>query len=107
MKAINDGPKIRQEMRTVSAMIHLYCRKKHGGKDLCEECADLERYAHTRLSHCRFGEEKGTCEKCQVHCYRKDYRERIKAVMRFSGPRMLTRHPIWAIRHLIKNLKSG
>ncbi len=28
-------------------------------------------------------------------------KEKIKTVMRFSGPRMLIYHPIMAIRHLI------
>jgi hypothetical protein len=28
-------------------------------------------------------------------------RDRVKEVMRFSGPRMLLRHPILAIRHLL------
>jgi hypothetical protein len=30
-------------------------------------------------------------------------REKIRAVMRFSGPRMLLYHPITAIRHFLDN----
>ncbi len=29
-------------------------------------------------------------------------REKFDAVMRFSGPRMLLHHPIWAIRHVVE-----
>jgi hypothetical protein len=29
-------------------------------------------------------------------------RDKIRRVMRYSGPRMLTRHPILAVDHLIK-----
>ena len=47
-----------------------------------------------------FMETKTFCSQCKVHCYKKDKREQIRKVMRFSGPRMLVYHPIMAIRHL-------
>ncbi|MDR2525428.1 MAG: nitrous oxide-stimulated promoter family protein, partial [Oscillospiraceae bacterium] len=34
-------------------------------------------------------------------CYRADMREKIRAVMRYAGPRMLLHHPVMAIRHFI------
>lgn len=103
----NEGPKIKQEMRTVSAMIDLYEKEHAEVEGIHEECADLKAYAMKRLSACRFGEDKPTCEKCQVHCYRPDYREKIQKVMRYAGPCMLFHHPVWAIRHLIKNIKTA
>ena len=57
------------------------------------------------MDSCPFMETKTFCSKCQVHCYKKDMREKIKEVMRFSGPRMLFHHPIIAIRHLIERKK--
>ena len=48
-------------------------------------------------------ETKTFCSNCKVHCYRPDMRERIRAVMRFSGPRMLLYHPITGIRHFLDN----
>ena len=30
-------------------------------------------------------------------------REKIRTVMRYSGPRMITVHPVLAIRHLIES----
>jgi hypothetical protein len=33
-------------------------------------------------------------------------RERIREVMRYSGPRMLLSHPLMAIRHLIDGLRK-
>lgn len=106
MVANNNGPKIQQEKATVRAMIYLYCFKQHHSQhhQLCEECNDLLQYAMQRLTMCRFGEEKTTCERCPKHCYRKDYKLKIKQVMRFSGPRMLIYHPTMALRHLYKNL---
>ena len=35
------------------------------------------------------------------HCYKPEMRERIRQVMRYSGPRMITKHPVAAIRHLL------
>ena len=84
-------------------MIRLYCRRKEGNIHLCSQCRELEEYAHLRLSSCRYGEKKTSCKKCSTHCYKKDMREKIREVMRFSGPRMILYHPIEAIRHLFEN----
>ncbi len=71
-------------------------------EELCADCLELLEYAHKRLDHCKFGNEKTSCQKCQVHCYKPEMRERIRTVMRFSGPRMMLYHPIIAIRHLFE-----
>ena len=83
-------------------MIRLYCRRKEGNIHLCSQCRELEEYAHQRLSACRYGEKKTSCKKCSTHCYKRDMREKIREVMRFSGPRMILYHPIEAIRHLFE-----
>ena len=62
----------------------------------------LASYSEERLDRCQFGNGKPTCRKCPVHCYKPDMREMIREVMRFSGPRMIFRHPIAAIRHLAR-----
>jgi len=82
-------------------MIELYCSSKHGGGSLCGECAGLLSYAMVRLDNCHFGEGKPTCANCAVHCYSGGNRERVREVMRFSGPRMIYRHPLLAISHLL------
>ena len=38
--------------------------------------------------------------------YKPDMREKIREVMRFSGPRMLFYHPIMAIRHVMESRKE-
>lgn len=95
-----------REKETVSLMIALYCRKNHGGKELCPECAVLKDYAWKRIDKCPLMETKTFCSNCKVHCYKADMRERIRAVMRFSGPRMLFHHPVMAVRHLIETKKE-
>ncbi|MBO5281921.1 MAG: nitrous oxide-stimulated promoter family protein [Lachnospiraceae bacterium] len=96
-----------REKQVVSLMIRLYCRKQHGSRDtLCGECAALQEYAFLRSDKCPFMETKTFCSNCKVHCYKPEMREKIRAVMRFSGPRMLLYHPILAIRHVIESKKE-
>jgi len=93
---------MRREHRTIEAMIGLFCRGCHGGKDeLCDECLELLEYARKRLDRCPCKEAKPACSRCPVHCYRPDMRHRIRQVMKYSGPRMLYRHPFLALVHLM------
>ncbi len=96
------GKRIEEEKRVVARMIELYCRKKEGHTALCPECRALLEYAYVRLDRCPFGERKGTCRLCAVHCYRAEQRERMRLVMRYAGPRMLFYHPWMALRHLYR-----
>lgn len=96
-----------REKQTVSLMICLFCRKKHGTKEtLCPECAALEQYAIQRSDKCPFMETKTFCSNCRVHCYKPEMREQIREVMRFSGPRMLFHHPVMAVRHVVESRKE-
>lgn len=90
-----------REQRTLEAMMRMYCRRHHGGEPLCAECSELAQYAQRRLERCVFGDEKPTCANCLVHCYKAAMRERVRVIMRWAGPRMLLRHPVLAIRHVI------
>lgn len=97
-----------REQKMVSQMIGLYCKRKHHTKDgLCPECAILDAYARQKSEKCPFMETKTFCSNCRVHCYRADMRERIREVMRFSGPRMLFYHPLAAIRHALETKKEN
>lgn len=93
------------EKRIVGEMIALYCRRSHHMKrgDLCPECAALLAYAKERSDKCPYMEKKTFCSSCKTHCYEPNMRERIRTVMRYSGPRMITVHPVMAIRHLIES----
>lgn len=96
-----------REKAMVSEMITLYCKRRHGGKNgLCPACAELVSYARERSDKCPFMETKTFCSNCRVHCYRPEMRERIRAVMRFSGPRMIFRHPVAAVRHVLETKKE-
>lgn len=69
---------------------------------VCEDCAQLDAFAVQRTEHCANMQHKTNCEECGRHCYSADMRKRIRAVMRFAGPRMICQHPIEAVRHLLK-----
>jgi hypothetical protein len=90
------------EKKTVSAMIRIYCKSKHGQRPLCEGCDKLLQYAEKRNNKCKFGEQKPACKDCPVHCYSQEMKEKIRKVMQFSGPRMIYKHPVMAIMHLLK-----
>jgi hypothetical protein len=103
-----EHPRIRREKKTIESMIALYCRKQHGGnRRLCPECQELSEYAMQRLQKCPFQERKPTCAKCPVHCYKPAMREKIRCVMRYSGPRMIYTHPVLAIAHLVDGRRIG
>ncbi len=97
--------KIEREKQTVTQMIHIYCRHKEGNRELCPACTELLEYALLRLSKCPFGEAKTSCRKCPVHCYKPDMRMKIRAVMRYSGPRMMLYNPVAAIRHIFSEMR--
>ncbi len=95
--------RIQREKKIIKLMISIYCRKKHNSKknELCNECSELLEYAHKRLDFCKFGDNKTTCGKCTIHCYKKDMREKIKDVMKFSGIRLIIYNPLELIRHMM------
>lgn len=112
---MQDTPKVakkrQREERTVSQMIALYCAGNHTdaprasravcGEAVCEQCAKLDAYAAERTRRCRKMDVKTSCDACENHCYKPEMREKIRQVMRYSGPRMLGKHPVAALRHLM------
>lgn len=105
MKNVSD--KRQREKEVVSLMIYLYCKKQHHIKNgLCDDCEKLDDYARLRSDKCPFMETKTFCSNCKVHCYKPHMREKIREVMRFSGPRMILYHPVMAFRHLIESKKE-
>ena len=101
-----DQRRIVREKKTVAAMMQVFCKAHHRSEQrLCQECADLLAYAECRLDRCPFAADKPTCAECPIHCYKPAMRDRIRAVMRFAGPRMMLRRPVLAIRHLLDQRK--
>jgi hypothetical protein len=99
--------RIEREKRTIRAMIAIHCRGHHAGAGdrPCPKCVELLDYAVSRLDRCPFGGLKPACAKCPIHCYKPAIRERVRAAMRYAGPRMLFRHPILALWHQFDSLQ--
>jgi len=89
-------------------MIRIACQGRHGSADvLCDACGDLLVYAMGRLDKCSYQETKPTCAGCPIHCYHPAMRDRIRAVMRYAGPRMVYRRPLLALGHLVDGLRRS
>jgi hypothetical protein len=94
--------RMKREKKTIEFMTQIYCKNHHGTHGgLCPECLQFKEYAFMRLDKCPFQEKKSTCGKCLIHCYRPDMKEKVKIVMRYSGPRMLLHHPSLALHHAL------
>ena len=98
-----DAARRTREVRIITTMLRMYCQSHHAPDHtrLCAECLALHNYARRRLERCVFGDAKPTCANCTVHCYKATMREHIRQVMRWAGPRMLWRHPVLAVRHML------
>lgn len=92
--------RIEREKRTVEAMIRIYCRHKEHNDVLCDDCTRLLEYARKKLGACRYGNDKTACRICSTHCYAPAYREKIREVMKYSGPRLIFFRPFMALIHL-------
>ncbi len=128
MARTDDTPQVAakraDEARMVSQMIALWCRAHHSkatavhdadaprvrlgmqNVTLCPDCAELNAYATARIAACPHMETKTFCSACPTHCYRPAMRERIRSVMRWSGPRMIRYRPVAAIKHAIVTIRS-
>jgi len=106
-----DTGRIIREKKTIEVMIGMYCDKYHSSEGrLCHDCRQLLDYAWKRLEQCPFKDDKPACANCTVHCYKKDMRQKVVEVMRYSGPRMTYRHPVLAFHHLLdrrRKVKGG
>ena len=117
----------RSDTRLLGDFTGIYCRGKHRGASrvalvspgvdlgvygrraplVCEECAELLRYAEKRRAFCP-KRPKPFCSHCDTHCYSTEMRERMRDVMRYAGPRsMFTRHAVAGVRHLLEGRRAA
>ncbi|MFA5449657.1 MAG: nitrous oxide-stimulated promoter family protein [Clostridia bacterium] len=97
-----------KEIEVVTLMIKRYCRGKHKtrGNKLCADCTELLDYVKFRRAKCPYQDDKPFCSNCKTHCYKPAMRSKIREVMRYSGPRIIFRHPIISVRHLVESSKE-
>ena len=98
------GNKLARDIEVLAEFVEVFCVNKHSARDksqwkstskeiewkgnkdplLCKECCELLNYAVMRRSLCPL-DPKPPCKKCKIHCYSKEYRSKIREVMKFSG----------------------
>ena len=110
-------PRQQKDLRILISFVALFCRSRHGGlrsvplepevaplsgkpQLFCPECVDLVGYAAKRLNNCPL-KPKPSCKKCHVHCYRPDYRQKIREIMAWSGKRLLLRGRLDLLFHYL------
>ena len=112
---MNTEKKRAMEAEVMSMMIGIYCRGHHHANrsaasesepSLCPDCRRLLTYARSRIATCPRMDVKSFCSACPVHCYSHEMRENVRAVMRWSGPRMLLHHPLMTLRHMWIDYRS-
>lgn len=97
--------RIQRERSTIEAMVKIFCAGHNHSKiqctsDLCNECSSILGYALQRIDFCPHKTEKPSCANCTVHCYRGEWADKIKQLMRYAGPKMIFKHPILAFFHI-------
>ena len=81
-----------KDIRVLQTFIGVYCRGKHKRPKgvLCNDCFQLLEYAKKRREKCPL-DPKPSCKHCHIHCYSREYREKIRQIMAFSGRKMIMR----------------
>jgi hypothetical protein len=103
-KAADNKAKAGRDLAVITRFIQVFCRERHAAAakaddGLCPDCRDLLDYATERLARCPMN-PKPKCKDCPVHCYKPEYRRRIKEVMRFSGIYFVKRGRVdWLIKY--------
>jgi len=93
--------KLDREKVTILKMVKIYCDRFHKADgELCADCQDLAEYAVECVTRCQYGEDKPACGLCPTNCFREGCYTQIAAIMRYSGPRMLLKHPLLAFSHI-------
>lgn len=102
--------KQQKDVKVLIRFIELYCRSKHGERkaanfpgveataNVCGDCEALIAYAIMKRKKCPL-DPKPSCKHCHIHCYSKDFREKIREVMAFSGRKMLMRGRVDMLWH--------
>ena len=102
----------RKEIKDLKILLQftaVFCHAKHAGDTsiittveaelqqlplhkypVCNECRKFLLYAFERRLRCPL-EEKPLCKHCPVHCYKTEYRKKVREIMSFSGRHLIMR----------------
>lgn len=96
------------ELKTMYQIIGIYCHNKHHTPkgQLYEDMHQCDAPHIPKPARKPHMESKTFCSVCKTHCYAPNYREKIREIMRYGGPRMLLVSPIQVIRHMYLEWKD-
>jgi hypothetical protein len=102
------GSNVKDDVEILKKFINVYCNTKHKSEpktninniSLCDECHDTLHYSISRRMNCPLN-PKPMCKKCEIHCYKTEYRQKIKDIMRHSGRVLIRRGRIDLILHYL------
>jgi len=105
--AKSESVRLGREFLTMRRMVGIHCSDRHGSSrgQLCDDCSEFLGYVQRRLEKCPYGDDKPTCAKCPIHCYKPAQREMAREIMRYAGPRMPLRHPWLSFLHVLDKLR--
>ena len=97
---------INERKRSTQSIISVYCRKRHGGDGLCEECREICDYALSRIEECGNNASRTRCKGCPTRCYDRDMGRRMSEIL---DDRRLTivLHPIRYRRIFLRGHSIG
>lgn len=101
---------VRRDLRTLAFFVRIYCDGNHRGEvrsphdspavdagvygtepaRLCADCSQHLTYGEARRVFCSL-DPKPFCAHCEVHCFKDEERTWNRTMMRYAGPRSLTR----------------
>ncbi|MGA1863172.1 nitrous oxide-stimulated promoter family protein [Deferribacter thermophilus] len=89
--------RVKKDAKILKKFIKVYCKKNHLKKGVavykdgyCKDCFELLQYALKRNEKCPL-DPKPQCKHCHIHCYKPEYRQKIKEIMKYSGMYFLKR----------------
>ena len=104
------SPQVKGDIEQLYFFLGIYCDRKHGGREkapfklaavegalppeeapaLCEDCRRLLGHAVSKRLICPY-DPKPKCRDCATNCFRPQYREQMREVMKFAGKYWLVR----------------
>jgi len=119
-KKLDISDKEVSDIRTLIKFVGIFCRENHSGEKsafssrrfdvkeiekketcLCSDCTQLLTYGLTMRLKCPH-DPKPMCKKCENQCYRGEYKEKIREVMKFSGMYLVKHGRIDMLYHYLR-----
>ena len=112
--------KEKADIWTLMKFVEIFCKENHNVErdpfsfrlydikeiekreiSLCPDCTKLLTYGLTMRLKCPH-DPKPMCKKCETQCYKGDYKEKIREIMRFSGMYMIKHGRVDMLYHYLR-----